>query len=122
MRTKLSAPAYDKDTGHELSSGIAKRIRAYLAKCRASNENFERNNIGLSRDLLLQAEKDFVKLRVASRENQDAEIGEEDFHRWLTMTRLQARSRIGVSENPAAAVASLADWTAALELDAMMKK
>ena len=122
MRTKLSAPAYDKDTGHELSSGIAKRIRTYLAKCRASNENFERNNIGLSRDLLLQAEKDFVKLRVASRENQDAEIGEEDFHRWLTMTRLQARSRIGVSENPAAAVASLADWTAALELDAMMKK
>ena len=67
-----------------------------------------------------QAEKDFVERRVANRSDNNsnsntAEIGEEDFHRWLNVTRLQARSR--GFDSTASPEASLGDWEAALMLD-----
>lgn len=86
-----------------LPTEAALRIRSYLQTCRALS------NIGVTHDVLRRAEHDFLQRR--SKHNQ---IGEFDFHRWLTLTRLQARSR-------AHHQTSLSDWTHALQLDDSMQ-
>ena len=121
MQFKLSSPEYEADSDHVLPAETAARVRSYIAHCRTyGSENNEAGNIALTRAILTQAEKDFVDRRVANRSDNSSnsntkEIGEEDFHRWLNVTRLQARSR-GL-ESAAGAEASLGDWEAALTLD-----
>ncbi len=81
----------------------ATRIRKYLAKCRSHG------NVDLSQDVLKTAERVFLGRRQSHKES----VGEDDFHRWLTLTRLQARSR-------QQQMAQLEDWSAALQLDDSM--
>ena len=57
--------------------------------------------------------------------NHNDEIGEEEFHRWLTITRLQARSRLGLvmidgDMNNMNEVSHAEDWEKALSLDDRM--
>mmetsp|Transcript_21473 Transcript_21473/g.61543 ORF Transcript_21473/g.61543 Transcript_21473/m.61543 type:complete len:675 (+) Transcript_21473:273-2297(+) len=121
MEMKLSSPEYDADSVHALPAETAKRVRSFICRARGAKNNAK--NIVLSRAILSQAEKDFVDRRVANRSSNNsinaAEIGEEDFHRWLNVTRLQARSR-GV-DSTTSTEACLGDWEAALTLDDKMK-
>jgi Mini-chromosome maintenance replisome factor len=80
-------------------------IRGYLSRC--LSQTF---NVALSPDLLEHAQADFLQRRAANRE----QVGAAAFHRWLTLTRLQARSRCSRT-------ADLADWIAALALDDAMQ-
>ena len=100
-------------------------LRQYFASCRHDGSNCNGNtNIVLSKRMLEKAQKDFVQRRLAARQtpvgsnepSQQQHIGEEEFHRWLTLTRLQARSCLGKR------VATMEDWERALELDDAMVK
>ena len=120
MQFKLSSPEYEADSDHVLPAETAARVRSYIAHCRANGSENNTENIALTRAILSQAEKDFVDRRVANRSDNNSnsktvEIGEEDFHRWLNVMRLQARSRR--FDSAASAEASLGDWEAALTLD-----
>lgn len=85
-------------------------IRHYIAKCR----NIENSTIMLSPRLLHKAQEDFVQKRQKFKgADGRSKVEEDDFHRWLTLTRLQARSRI---QN----VATVEDWTNAVLLDDKM--
>ena len=79
-------------------------LRHYLAQARA------RGNVLVPRDVLDRAQHDFLQRRITHR----AVTGERELHQWLTLTRLHARSR-------AAAVATLADWEAALRIHQAMR-
>ena len=124
MQFKLNSLEYEADSDHVLPAETAARLRSYIARCRARDTEKKVQNIALSRAILSQAEKDFVDRRVATRSDNNtnstaAEIGEEDFHRWLNVTRLQTRSRgFGCALSTEA---SLGDWEAALTLDDKMK-
>lgn len=83
-------------------------VRHMLARARSPQQGHA--NIHLSRDVLEQAQQDFVARRAAARDTQTAPVEENDFHRWLTLTRLQARSRL-------AQEATVEDWMKALALD-----
>mmetsp|Transcript_16106 Transcript_16106/g.34975 ORF Transcript_16106/g.34975 Transcript_16106/m.34975 type:complete len:794 (+) Transcript_16106:62-2443(+) len=126
MKVRLSAPDYEEGAVQTLSFETAERLRSYIARCRGPADG---GNIRLSRDVLSRAERDFVDRRVANRERNQggsgpsAEIGEEDFHRWLNVTRLQARSKLGiVAASSSTAGASLGDWEDALKLDDLIEK
>eukprot|EP00934_Nitzschia_sp_Nitz4_P005922 Nitzschia sp. Nitz4//scaffold107_size73032//69758//71548//NITZ4_005773-RA/size73032-processed-gene-0.116-mRNA-1//1//CDS//3329532632//5912//frame0 len=68
-------------------------------------------NVDLPSTVLEQAQEDFLQRRVQARKGNDPkQPGEADFHRWLTLTRLFARTR-------SSATASNEDWRAALRLD-----
>ena len=123
MEMKLSSPEYEADSNHALPADTAARVRSYIANCRARGVENNTGNIGLSRAILTQAEKDFIDRRVANRSsnNNTAEIGEEEFHRWLNVTRLQARSRGVDPTSTSGTEACLGDWEAALTLDNKMK-
>jgi hypothetical protein len=123
MEMKLSSPEYEADSNHALPAETAARVRSYIANCRARGAENNAGNIALSRAILSQAEKDFVDRRVANRSsnNNAAEIGEEEFHRWLNVTRLQARSRGVDPTSTSGTEACLGDWEAALTLDDKMK-
>jgi hypothetical protein len=82
-------------------------LRSSLANCRK-----ESSNIGLSRDFLEKTQNDFLHRRSEARKLEKDLPQEEDFHRWLTLTRLQARSRTDSS-----AMATIQDWENALVLD-----
>jgi hypothetical protein len=117
---------------------VANRIRCYLTRCRvAPSNNSSTNNIGLEEAMLQQAQSDFIQRRQSSRTSRNIvpdvdsqttiqseeskEIKETDFHRWLTLTRLQARSRLGLlcanATTPKQRLATCDDWNAALSLD-----
>jgi len=111
---------------NDIPTHTIQRIRHYLSQRRGQNKS-----VFLSRGLLEHAQKDFVERRrrqreMTSRGNADAsndsntiEIVEEHFHRWLTLTRLQARSRLeGIVGGPAAAIQ---DWDMAVQLDDKMQ-
>ncbi len=119
--SKLLPCTMSMKTGHpstadldNISSETISRIRQYLSLCRHST-----GSITLSEELLRRAQHDFVerrqKFRGASEENT---IGEFDFHRWLTLTRLQARSRFAENSSN---LANISDWEMALELDHKMR-
>jgi hypothetical protein len=119
---------------------VANRIRCYLTRCRvAPSNNGWSTNIGLEDAMLQQAQLDFIQRRQSSRTSRNIvpegdrsptvrreeskEIKETDFHRWLTLTRLQARSRLGLllwannATTPIHRLATCDDWNAALSLD-----
>jgi Mini-chromosome maintenance replisome factor len=105
---------------------ILLELRQILAMCRQTKlDGSNNNNIQLSRQLLERAQQDFVQRRRQSTQqsqemngiNNDARTnihlrqpGEEDFHRWLTLTRLAARGRNSD-------IADVCDWEMALRLD-----
>jgi len=106
---------------------VAVRIRQYITRCRGRRKT----NIGLPREVLSQAQHDFVERRKGNRHHLQnhgitpvsnaSKITENDFHRWLTLTRLQKRSRLGVSHDflheQGSCVAEIKDWKASLSLD-----
>jgi Mini-chromosome maintenance replisome factor len=86
----------------------ARDIRSFISRSR-------RNNTSLGQEVLTIAQHDFVDRRQASRDHDMKRLdGEEDFHRWLTITRLWARSegRCEATED---------DWKNALCLDDNMR-
>jgi hypothetical protein len=112
------------------SSMIAReQLREYLASCRCVVDDDKRvkgsNNISLTKDVLERAQKDFVDRRLAARGSANSQddckysVQEEDFHRWLTLVRLQARSR-NTNSNERGTI--LQDWERSLALDDAMKK
>lgn len=99
------------------------RIRRYIAKCR-SNESFSYNSISLDKLLLGRAQKDFIEARQKSKTLGGREVTEHDFHRWLLLTRLQARSQIGAGMRKCrekSFAAEIEDWENALILDEGMR-
>jgi len=100
---------HDEDR-FKLDTVQMKSLREAISRARVTG------NIPLAREVLEQAQKDFLYRRGHGRtedrideENHDIRK-EQDFHRWLTLTRLFARAR-GSTE------AVMADWHSALELD-----
>jgi hypothetical protein len=71
-------------------------------------------NISLPQIVLEQAQNDFVERRNAARQSKSQMPTDKDFHRWLTLTRLQARGR-------GATTACLSDWQKAVDLDDAMR-
>ena len=96
-------------------------LRLALAQARgvastADKEDDDRwvTNIGFSKPVLDRAQQDFLQRRQWARKQPNVVLpNEADFHRWLTLTRLQARSRN-------ASMAEVPDWEQALALDDAM--
>jgi hypothetical protein len=89
---------------HASSATSATSITA--SRQRLASNRRQIGNIQLSSSVLERAQQDFLRRR--------PHVGETDFHRWLTLTRLHARSR---QSN----VADILDWEQALQLDDRMK-
>jgi hypothetical protein len=89
------------------------QVRSFLSVCRRHGVEEMHNNIGFEPSVMVKAQEDFIKARVEAREEQRPAPGERDFHRWLTLTRLFARSRKSKT-------AELEDWEQALLLDKAM--
>jgi pyruvate carboxylase len=88
--------------------------------CRSNIQNTEQKSISLPKSLLERAQKDFITLRKNNRSSTLRDIEERDFHKWLLLTRLQARSRIGERRSTIIETSSMAkveDWENALRLD-----
>ena len=94
------------DSSDDASSKKSLHFRTALAECRALQR------VGFSDPTVLErAQTDFLEQRSTTRKTAGAPIPQEaDFHRWLTLTRLQARSRQSTS-------ATVGDWERALALD-----
>jgi Mini-chromosome maintenance replisome factor len=80
-------------------------LKQMLQRCRTIG------NVGLEDSVLERAQRDFLDRRRWARET----TNEAAFHRWLTLTRLQARSRCS-------SAATVEDWERALLLDDAMQK
>jgi hypothetical protein len=93
-----------------LSEETKKALCSYLAKARKISS--PTNKVVLD-SVLEDAQREFIQRRVQARTSGTEECAEQDLHRWLTMTMLQARSR-------GATIATLDDWKAALRLDDAM--
>ena len=89
-------------------------VREYLSTCRTVRPDKANTNVAMGRAMLKQAQKDFVERRVEARQC-GGTVGETEFHRWLTLTRLQARS-LGCTE------ATVEHWNMALLLDDAIAK
>eukprot|EP00980_Cylindrotheca_fusiformis_P001486 scaffold345_cov134-Cylindrotheca_fusiformis.AAC.97 len=80
-------------------------VRHTISMCRKPG------NVKLSEQVLEKAKQDFLAQRSIARSNPKLRMPQEDdFHRWLSMTRLQARARHSES-------ATVEDWERALALD-----
>ena len=131
LKIKLNATKKCKVNDKEslVPADVTARIRDYFSRCREISQK-------IPEEVLRQAQKDFIQRRKTSRNkknrkgmdltnNHNDEIGEEEFHRWLTITRLQARSRLGLvmidgDMNNMNGVAHAEDWEKALSLDDRM--
>ena len=78
---------------------LARHLRRHLAQGRALG------NVSVPPAVLERAQHDFLQRRATNR----AATGEREFHQWLTLTRLHARSRAVTEATPD-------DWEAALHL------
>ncbi|KAL3945622.1 MAG: hypothetical protein SGBAC_000278 [Bacillariaceae sp.] len=88
-----------------LLEGEERRLRETLALCRRVG------NVKLSPEVLERAQGDFLSQRSSARSNPKSRMpDEDDFHRWLCLTRLQARSR-------GCEIATTEDWEKAFALD-----
>ena len=93
------------------------QICRYLSKCRSSQKS-----IALPNCLLERAQKDFINWRKNGLSRLKRDVEEDDFHRWLLLTRLQARCRMGNKEsNSDDLVATVQDWESAVHLDCKMQ-
>ena len=113
MEISCTDGGQDHHTADNSSTMLLSQFRLALAECR-----FWGNNIGFQGEgVLKEAEEYFLQERAKARvENaSSAPPQEDDFHRWLTLTRLQARSHARGKHGSAAA--TLNDWQAAVALD-----
>ena len=85
------------------------RTRRFISNARSNG------SISLSKELLSRSQKDFITRRQRSRMSSSKEVEEADFHRWLLLTRLQARSR--PNGNDQVKTATIQDWENALAFD-----
>lgn len=126
LQVSMDVPASSSNL-ESLSPFHRDRLRRYLANCRCTKMDDPKkrtrsalpggaNNVALSKQVLERAQNDFIQRRVATRGSGDDLVTEEDFHRWLIMTRLQARSR-----NDGERGATTQDWERSLKLDDAMK-
>ena len=113
--TRVPVASEEGDLGRRLEP-----VRKMLAASRAPLQNVKgrkkyHNNIDFSTSLLKRAQQDFIDLRTQARQDPSSKAmpSERDFHRWLTLTRLFARSRRSET-------AELPDWKQALRLDNAM--
>ena len=105
----LELPSIMDDEQHQLLS----QFRMSLAEAR-----FWGNNIGFfssPQEVLKKAEQYFLDARAKARTNNTVPPQEEDFHRWLTLTRLQARSQ--ARGKFGCASANMQDWERAVSLE-----
>ncbi len=97
------------------------KLREILVKGRSLNNS--NDELKYSSLLLEQAQKDFLERRRRCHEESPSSPlpGEDDFHRWLTMTRLQTKSRYARDERANSSnqyiEPSVNDWESALKLD-----
>jgi hypothetical protein len=96
--------------GGEVELGRTRHSYGRLLESVAACRRQQSGNIALGKDVLEEAQQDFLKRRVEARKLEQPLPEEADFHRWLTVTRLQTRGR-------GAATATIADWERALVLD-----
>ena len=97
-------------------------VRAYISRCRAPL------SISMSAEICKTAEKSFIARRSTQRKAGKTELdGEKEFHRWLTLSRVQARSRFGsrnkflnAESGPLEHTVENMDWDRALNLDDAM--
>jgi hypothetical protein len=125
LQVSMDVPASSSNLDRALSPIHRDRLRRYLANCRcASTDDAPKrtrtlpggaNNVALSKQVLERAQADFIQRRVATRGSDNDLVTEEDFHRWLILTRLQGRSRNGERG------ATIQDWERSLKLDDAMK-
>jgi hypothetical protein len=107
---KLKVDSTSGFSSSRLTQSDIRCIRNYLAKCRGSEDS----SIMLCPKLLEKAQEDFVQRRQKFKGSDGrSKVDEDDFHRWLTLTRLQARSRL---QN----VATVEDWSNSILLDDKM--
>ena len=97
-----------ENTGISISGNILPTLRSLYNRKVLSN-------IGLPTEVLEKAQDDFLQRRSQARKSDKELPKEEDFHRWLTLTRLQARTR-------GSTTASSHDWERALVFDDAVKQ
>eukprot|EP00536_Pseudo-nitzschia_multiseries_P002931 jgi/Psemu1/301683/fgenesh1_kg.41_\ len=96
-------------------------LRELLVNGRSAMRNH--CSLQFSTPLLERAQKDFLKRRRRYYESPESESstlpGEDDFHRWLTLTKLETKNRRsrGVDPGEGGGEPSVQDWEAALQLD-----
>lgn len=125
MSVKVASQNYDALDAPRVGSiprDTCMRILRYIVTCR-SNNSTDRKSISLPKDLLDRAEKDFINRRKNNGTSISRDIEEHDLHRWLLLTRLQARSRFGErnSNGETSSMAKIGDWENALSLDDAMQ-
>lgn len=109
VKCDYNAVAASDGSAHDLST-----VRDTLGAIRCGGTGTKHHaNIALSPALLDKAQQDFIQRRGTARNNSLPAVTERDFHRWLTLCRLQARSR-------KAATAEVEDWSQALSVDDAM--
>ena len=97
-------------------SDLAEKLRYYFIRCRSIH------NVSFSPEICERAEQSFIKRRANARSDRyGTDVTETDFHRWLTLVRLQARSRYSSTSNCANCEANNQDWEMALQLDDAMR-
>jgi hypothetical protein len=133
MLTLKLSHVLPNEATHELSRQDCVRIRSYLQKCRChanSHKSVDVFNVPLSKHLLELAQHEFLDKRAEYRKKKERmetvgkQVEEDDLHRWLTLARLQARSRI-----PPSGSCGLSDvndterqvWADTLRLDEAMR-
>lgn len=145
MEMKLSDEMLTDDSVQAVPEDACKRIRSYLMRCRCSTTSDGQDevfNVQLPKTVLELAQKDFIERRAEHRQKTEqrkrmqamavgtsaqrleplaAALGEDDFHRWLTIARLEARSRIPFSGSGPSEGAESETWRAALSLDDAMR-
>jgi hypothetical protein len=110
----LQAECNYRAPAHPPSVAALPAVRDALTSVRGKGETHCPNcNIALSAKVLERAQQDFIERRATARNANRPAVTERDFHRWLTLTRLQARSRQGRT-------ADVEDWNLALVLDDAM--
>jgi hypothetical protein len=113
---------YRSDRNSEYIESLS-RIRRYIGACRSDGMACH-NSISLDPSMLERAQNDFIEMRQKSSMPGNREINEKDLHRWLVLTRLQARSRIGIGSvkrvGETCFAAEVEDWDNAMILDEAM--
>ena len=114
IKVKGAFETYSDPTAKQIfPPHLASKLRTYFTRCQSIK------NIGISKALCLKAEQEFVERRKLARsEGSTQNLNEDDFHRWLTLTRLQARSR---GNGCVTHETILEDWELALQIDDAMK-
>ena len=111
---EMPLPLADFPSSATLPNEALGTLKSFLARCRLRQNGKGNSNICLGRDILQRAQEDFVKRRLEAR-SKGTEVGEADFHRWLTISRIQARSYGCTSAAPM-------HWQEALRLDDAMRR